>query len=486
MAFGRESAFLADLLQSIADRSRRLLGRDVRAQRLRLPTRPNSPRACSPVRERPRALRSREQRRRAYGKRWTRAAASTGSARSPPISGRKRSASDAAVAAWQAAPAPDAAAELHDAAEPLRQELFRRINLAPGGTATLVAMRAALLAELPAHPELAPVEADFVHLLSSWFNRGFLFLRRIDWSSPADVLEKIIRYEAVHEIDGFEDLRLRLAPPDRRCFAFFHPQMPDDPLIFVEIALTRGVPTSIDGAPRRRSRALDGRRRRHCGLLFDLQHPAGLRGDLLRQLPDQAGGRRTASRPARTSSTFVTLSPVPGFARWLNDGTDRRACSPRLTAAIVSPPSTTTPGISTTMSARRSARSSPGRRDLPRFDAKGRERQAARSRRPFSSRQRREPRSHQPLRRPLPARARTILRRHGQLPLRPGVDREEPRGLRRSGKVACLAGGSPARGTRPRRGHDAPVEVERTARSVGSSRARTGPGPDDVGTLHAA
>ncbi|MBZ0230407.1 MAG: malonyl-CoA decarboxylase, partial [Bauldia sp.] len=102
------------------------------------------------------------------------------------------------------------------------------------------------LADLPKHPELEPVDADFVHLLSSWFNRGFLLLRRIDWSSPADVLEKIIRYEAVHEIHGWEDLSLRLAPADRRCFAFFHPQMPDEPLIFVEVALTRGIPRAID------------------------------------------------------------------------------------------------------------------------------------------------------------------------------------------------------------------------------------------------
>ncbi len=82
------------------------------------------------------------------------------------------------------------------------------------------------------------MEADLLHLLSSWFNAGFLQMRRVDWNSPAQLLEQIIRHEAVHEIDGWDDLRRRLQP-DRRCFAFFHPQLPDEPLIFVEVALVR-------------------------------------------------------------------------------------------------------------------------------------------------------------------------------------------------------------------------------------------------------
>ena len=117
----------------------------------------------------------------------------------------------------------DAVGLLMKAAEPRRQELIRRLNLAPGGTASLVKMREAVLARLTASPALKHVDNDFVHLFTSWFNRGFLVLRRIDWTTPANILEKIIRYEAVHAIRDWDDLRRRLAPPDRRCFAFFHP-----------------------------------------------------------------------------------------------------------------------------------------------------------------------------------------------------------------------------------------------------------------------
>ena len=121
-------------------------------------------------------------------------------------------------------------------AEPPRQELLRRINRSPGGTASIVAMRRVLLARVAKQPELEALEADFLHLLSSWFNPGFLQLRRVDWNAPAQLLEQLIRHEAVHAIDGWDDLRRRLQP-DRRCFAFFHPQLPDEPLIFVEVAL---------------------------------------------------------------------------------------------------------------------------------------------------------------------------------------------------------------------------------------------------------
>src|SRR2546426_483330 len=151
----------------------------------------------------------------------------------------------AAIAAWQRDPSEEATEELREAAEPRRQELFRRLNLAPGGTTALVAMREDLLDAMARRDDLAPVDADFVHLFSSWFNRGFLVLRRIDWSTPAIVLEKIIRYEAVHEINGWPDLRRRIDPPDRRCYAFFHPALVDEPLIFVEVALTPGIADAI-------------------------------------------------------------------------------------------------------------------------------------------------------------------------------------------------------------------------------------------------
>ena len=135
---------------------------------------------------------------------------------------------------------------MHLAAEPRRQELLRRLNLAPGGTAALVRMREHLLDALGRRDDLAAVDRDFVHMFSSWFNRGFLVLRQIDWSTPASILERIIRYEAVHRINGWDDLRRRIDPPDRRCYAFFHPALVDDPLIFVEVALTREMPGAID------------------------------------------------------------------------------------------------------------------------------------------------------------------------------------------------------------------------------------------------
>ena len=93
--------------------------------------------------------------------------------------------------------------------------------------------------------DLAALDRDIVHLLASWFNRGFLVLRRIDWSTPANILEKIMCDEAVHQIRDWDDLRRRIDPIDRRCYAFFHPAMVDEPLIFVEVALTESIPGAI-------------------------------------------------------------------------------------------------------------------------------------------------------------------------------------------------------------------------------------------------
>jgi malonyl-CoA decarboxylase len=148
-----------------------------------------------------------------------------------------------AARAYMANPDPAAVAALQRAVESPRQEFFRRLNLAPGATAQIVAMRRDMLGTHD--PKLEHVERDLAHLLASWFNRGFLVLRRIDWQTPAAILEKIIEYEAVHEIKGWDDLRRRLDPADRRCFAFFHPSLIDEPLIFVEVALTTDIPDSI-------------------------------------------------------------------------------------------------------------------------------------------------------------------------------------------------------------------------------------------------
>ena len=145
---------------------------------------------------------------------------------------------------YAVARSPENLIELARAAEPPRQELLRRLNRAPQGTATIVAMRAQLLQRLRQDKRLRAVDADFEHLLSSWFNPGFLRLEQVDWTSSARLLEQIIQHEAVHEIDGWSDLRRRLEP-DRRCFAFFHPALPDEPLIFVEVALVPQMPDAI-------------------------------------------------------------------------------------------------------------------------------------------------------------------------------------------------------------------------------------------------
>ncbi len=225
---------------------------------------------------------------------------------------------DAAIDAYRAGDT-NAIGELHQAAEPRRQELIRRLNLAPGGTAALVQMREALLTLLSGDGELRAVDRDFVHLFASWFNRGFLVLRRIDWTTPAHILEKIIRYEAVHAIEDWDDLRNRLAPADRRCYAFFHPQLVDEPLIFVEVALTKNHPrrhraAARPVAPRDRRAGRDDRR-----VLLDLQHAKGSRRHFLRQLPDQAGGRGAEAGPAEPADLRDAVAGA-GICRLAGEG----------------------------------------------------------------------------------------------------------------------------------------------------------------------
>ncbi len=208
-----------------------------------------------------------------------------------------------------------------------RQEFFRRLNLAPGGTVQIVRMREALLDRLPDHPELAPVDDDLVQLLGSWFNRGFLVMRRIDWSTPATVLEKIIAYEAVHEIDGWDDLKRRLDPSDRRCYGFFHPSLVDDPLIFVEVALTEDIPGSIHQLLTEPESAEPQRPR--TAVFYSISNcQRGLAGIsfgsfLIKQVASDL------SKEIDSLKTFVTLSPVPGFIRWLNKVRDDGAVDAR-------------------------------------------------------------------------------------------------------------------------------------------------------------
>jgi len=223
---------------------------------------------------------------------------------------------DTAIAAWRENPSDATAAAVHAASEPRRQELFRRLNLAPGGTVALVHMREQLLDALGHRDDLAAVDEDFVHLFSSWFNRGFLVLRHIDWSTPAIVLEKIIRYEAVHAIHDWEDLRRRIDPPDRRCYAFFHPALVDDPLIFVEVALTRDIPPAIAPILATEREVSDGERNRTAVFYSISNCQRGLSGVsfgnfLIKQVVEEI------SREMPKLSTFVTLSPLTGFAGWL-------------------------------------------------------------------------------------------------------------------------------------------------------------------------
>jgi malonyl-CoA decarboxylase len=222
----------------------------------------------------------------------------------------------AAIAAWREKPSDATAAEVHAASEPRRQELFRRLNLAPAGTAALVRMREQLIDVLGHRDDLTAVDEDFVHLFSSWFNRGFLVLRRIDWSTPAIVLDKIIHYEAVHEISDWDDLRRRIDPSDRRCYAFFHPALVDDPLIFVEVALTRDIPDAIAPilSPGREVTETDKARTAVFYSISNCQR--GLAGVsfgnfLIKQVVEEI------CREMPKLSTFVTLSPVTSFATWL-------------------------------------------------------------------------------------------------------------------------------------------------------------------------
>jgi malonyl-CoA decarboxylase len=238
-----------------------------------------------------------------------------------------------AVAAWQANPSDPTAAEVHVASEPRRQELFRRLNLAPGGTAALVRMREQLMDSLDHRQEdLAAVDADFVHLFSSWFNRGFLVLRRIDWSAPAIVLEKIIRYEAVHEIRGWDDLRRRIDPPDRRCFAFFHPALVDEPLIFVEVAVERDIPGAIAPILASGRQQFVEPDKSRIAVFYSISNcQRGLTGVsfgnfLIKQVVEEI------CRELPKLTTFVTLSPVPGFARWLA-GESKNENSPAISAS---------------------------------------------------------------------------------------------------------------------------------------------------------
>jgi len=220
-----------------------------------------------------------------------------------------------AAAAYQADPSSENLIALQQATESPRRELFDRLNMAPGGTAALVEMRRILLTGIKRKPEWRALDYDLRRRLRSWFNRGFLRLERIDWRTSALVLEKLIEYEAVHAVQGWPDLRRRLEA-DRRCYAFFHPQLPDEPIIFIEVALTRGMSARVQplldmNAP------VDSPANADCAMFYSITNcQDGLRGisfgnQLIKQVAEDL------KREFPHLRRFATLSPIPGFRRWL-------------------------------------------------------------------------------------------------------------------------------------------------------------------------
>jgi malonyl-CoA decarboxylase len=238
-----------------------------------------------------------------------------------------------AVEEYARAVNPPSPAALAAAVEAPRQELFRRINTGPTGTAALVTMRGHLLRFLPNHPELSVVDADFKHLFRSWFNRGFLRLERIDWRTPARILEKLIHYESLHEINGWPDLRRRLEA-DRRCFAFFHPALVNEPIIFVEAALTRGLARNLEPLLDLSAPVLPAERA-DTAVFYSINNCLdGLRGIpfgnfLIKQVVDELGGELPGVK------SYCTLSPLPHFAQALHANEDANGFTPERLSRLV-------------------------------------------------------------------------------------------------------------------------------------------------------
>jgi malonyl-CoA decarboxylase len=229
--------------------------------------------------------------------------------------------------AYRKDPSPANLARMLNVAEPPRQELFRRLNLAPGATRALIEMRAQVLAGLGPHPQWQALEADLEHLLTDWFNRAFLVLRQIDWHTPAIILEKLIEYEAVHQIQGWRDLRRRLQA-DRRCYAFFHPALPDEPIIFVEVALVDRMSGQVQPLLDLDS-PVTGPQDAKCAVFYSITNcQDGLRGvpfgSLLIQMVADA-----LHRELPRLRTFATLSPIPGFMSWLAARARRHEAGPQ-------------------------------------------------------------------------------------------------------------------------------------------------------------
>lgn len=213
--------------------------------------------------------------------------------------------------------------KLFKVVEPARQELLRRINRAPDGTQTIVRMRERLLEHAKTKTGLKALDSDMQHLLGSWFNPGFLELHEITWSSPALLLEKIILHESVHAIDGWDDLRRRLQP-DRRCYAFFHPQLPGEPLIFVEVALVSAISKEVGPLLDKKSEALEAKKFK-TAIFYSISNcQPGLKGVSLGNFLIKRVAEKILQE-IPSVKTFCTLSPIPGFNRWLETLSESQA-----------------------------------------------------------------------------------------------------------------------------------------------------------------
>ena len=202
------------------------------------------------------------------------------------------------------------------ASEPGWVELFRRLNTTPNGTVRLVRLRETIRGLVKDNPEIAFFNSSLLSLFKSWFNPSFLVLEKIDWSTPANILEKIIEYEAVHEINSWDDLRARLAPEDRRCFAFFHPLIPDEPLIFVEVALCDKMPESINEVIKI-DREITEYKDINTAVFYSISNcQDGLAGISFGNFLIKKVAHKL-KQELDDLSKFVTLSPMPSFVKWL-------------------------------------------------------------------------------------------------------------------------------------------------------------------------
>lgn len=202
---------------------------------------------------------------------------------------------------------------LGSAVEGNRQELIRRLNMAPNGTPFLVSMREDLIKFLPINPELKNLDEDIRHLFKSWFNPGFLRLEKITWDSKAAVLEKIMKYEKVHKIKDMNDLKRRLQQEDRRFFAYFHPVLKDEPLIFVEVAFTKGVGHSIQEIIKPKT---DEKSNYDTATFYSINN---CQNGLMRVTLGNFLIKRVVFEIQEENpkiKNFGTLSPLPGFADW--------------------------------------------------------------------------------------------------------------------------------------------------------------------------